>query len=186
MYLQKGISIKTFGLHLKVTDEKSRILSRIRIKMSRIRNTGFYIYKYSLVPEAWDPLWMEEADQQKSLFWLLCLTIFSDACSMSSFDNGGSWQAEISTLASLFIYILWCLKHELLLWVKEAIYTNTYSGSISVPDPDPSINKQNKMKKNLDLYCFVTSLWLIIFEEWCKCSNVPSKRNKHKNFLFAS
>ncbi len=30
-----------------------------------------------------------------------------------------------------------------------------------------STNK--KIKKNLDFYCFVTSLWLFIFEEWCKC-----------------
>ncbi len=40
------------------------------------------------------------------------------------------------------------------------------------PDPlfrwtDPSINKQ-KIKKNRDFYCFVTSLWLLTFEEWCK------------------
>ncbi len=34
-----------------------------------------------------------------------------------------------------------------------------------------------KMKKNLDFYCFATSLWLFIFEEWCKCT-VSSKRNK--------
>jgi hypothetical protein len=47
------------------------------------------------------------------------------------------------------------------------------------PDPDPSINKQ-KMKKNLDFYCFVTSFWLFIFEEWCKCT---FKRNKHKNLV---
>jgi hypothetical protein len=26
------------------------------------------------------------------------------------------------------------------------------------PDPDPSINLQKKMKKNLDFFCFVTSL----------------------------
>jgi hypothetical protein len=32
------------------------------------------------------------------------------------------------------------------------------------PDADPSISKQ-KMKKNLDFYCFVTSLLLVIFEE---------------------
>jgi hypothetical protein len=32
------------------------------------------------------------------------------------------------------------------------------------PAPDPSIIKQNS-KKNLDFYCFVTSLWLFIFEE---------------------
>ncbi len=31
-------------------------------------------------------------------------------------------------------------------------------------DPDPSIIKQNS-KKNFDFYCFVTSLWLFIFEE---------------------
>ncbi len=36
-------------------------------------------------------------------------------------------------------------------------------------DPDPSILKQNS-KKILNSYCFVTSLWLFIFEKWCKCS----------------
>jgi hypothetical protein len=40
------------------------------------------------------------------------------------------------------------------------------------PDQDPSINEQ-KMKKNIDFYCFVTSLKNDV--------NVPSKRNKHKN-----
>jgi hypothetical protein len=32
------------------------------------------------------------------------------------------------------------------------------------PASDPSIIKQNS-KKNLDFYCFVTSLWLFIFEK---------------------
>jgi hypothetical protein len=31
----------------------------------------------------------------------------------------------------------------------------------------PSTSK--KMQKNLDFYCFVTSLWFFIFEEWYKC-----------------
>ncbi len=35
----------------------------------------------------------------------------------------------------------------------------------------PSSSKNRK--KNLDFYCFVTSLWLLIFEEWCKCTSVP-------------
>ncbi len=32
----------------------------------------------------------------------------------------------------------------------------------------PSSSKN--CKKNLYFYCFVTSLWLFIFEEWCKCT----------------
>ncbi len=42
----------------------------------------------------------------------------------------------------------------------------------------PSSGK--KSKKNLYFYCFVTSLWLIIFEEWCKCTpkEVISKTKK--------
>ncbi len=36
-------------------------------------------------------------------------------------------------------------------------------------DPDPFINKQ-KMKNNLDFYCFVTFLRLFIFEESFKCT----------------
>ncbi len=35
-----------------------------------------------------------------------------------------------------------------------------------------SFHSSPKNKKNLDFYCFVTSLWLFIFEEWCK-RNVP-------------
>ncbi len=38
------------------------------------------------------------------------------------------------------------------------------------------------MKKFLDFYCFVPSLWLFILKLWCKC-RVPSKRNKHKSIL---
>jgi hypothetical protein len=42
-------------------------------------------------------------------------------------------------------------------------------------DPDPSIIKHEKSKKNLDSYCFVTSL-----KNYVK---VPSKSNKQKNFF---
>jgi hypothetical protein len=44
---------------------------------------------------------------------------------------------------------------------------------ITSTDPDPSIIKQNS-KKNRDFYCYVTSLLLFIFEEWWKCTSVPS------------
>ncbi len=37
------------------------------------------------------------------------------------------------------------------------------------PDPDPSITSKNS-KENLDFHCFVTSFWLFICEEWCKCT----------------
>ncbi len=57
-------------------------------------------------------------------------------------------------------------------------------GSGSCKDPDPFINKQ-KTKKKLDFYCFVTSLWLFICEEWCKWTFKKDKHNK-KNFLLAS
>ncbi len=33
--------------------------------------------------------------------------------------------------------------------------------------------------KNLDSYCFVASLWLLILEKWCKCTF--KKGNKRKN-----
>ncbi len=36
----------------------------------------------------------------------------------------------------------------------------------------PSSSKNSK--KNLDFYCFVTSLWLFIFEEWCKFTGIPN------------
>ncbi len=32
------------------------------------------------------------------------------------------------------------------------------------------LSSSKNCKKNLDCYCFVTSLWLFNFEEWCKCS----------------
>ncbi len=35
-------------------------------------------------------------------------------------------------------------------------------------DPDPSISSSKNSKKNIDSYCFVTSLWLFIFEKLCK------------------
>ncbi len=43
------------------------------------------------------------------------------------------------------------------------------------PVPDPYVIKQNS-KKNLDFYFFVTSLWLFISKEWCKCrgTSVPN------------
>ncbi len=41
------------------------------------------------------------------------------------------------------------------------------------PVPYSSVTKKDS-KKNLDFYCFVTSLWLSIFEEWCKCTSVPN------------
>ncbi len=49
-------------------------------------------------------------------------------------------------------------------------------------DPDPSIIKQKlkNNKKNLDSYCFFTSLWLLSL---INDVNVPSKYNKQKNFL---
>jgi hypothetical protein len=56
-------------------------------------------------------------------------------------------------------------------------------GMDPAPDPDPSIillSFSKKSKKNLDSYCFVTSFGLFIFENDV---NVPSKRNKQKNFV---
>ncbi len=53
-------------------------------------------------------------------------------------------------------------------------------GSVSQRYGSRSLYPSSK-KKDLDSYCFVTSLWPFILEKWCKC-NVPSKRNKQKNF----
>jgi hypothetical protein len=51
------------------------------------------------------------------------------------------------------------------------------SGSESFYHPE-------KSKKSLNFYCFVTSLWLFILEDWCKCS---PKSNRYKHyFLLAS
>jgi hypothetical protein len=44
-------------------------------------------------------------------------------------------------------------------------------------DPDPSINKQ-KMKKNLDFNCSVTSYHFLSLKNDV---NIPLNRNKHKN-----
>ncbi len=53
-------------------------------------------------------------------------------------------------------------------------------GICTDPDPGPSpyINKQKKLMKNLDFYCFVTSLWLFLSLK--NDVDVPSKRNKHR------
>ncbi len=50
-------------------------------------------------------------------------------------------------------------------------------------DPDPSIIKQ-KSKKNLDSYCFVTSLLLFVFEKLIKYS-FKTVRTK-KNYFYCS
>ncbi len=50
------------------------------------------------------------------------------------------------------------------------------------PNPNPSIIFLSKIsKKNIDSYCFVTSLWLFIFEKWCKCI-LSSKSKKQKTY----
>ncbi len=64
-----------------------------------------------------------------------------------------------------------------LLWIRIRfsrilMFLGLGSGSVIICTDsvtDPSIINQNS-KKNLDFYCFVTSLWLFIFEEWCKCT----------------
>ncbi len=79
---------------------------------SRNIYSGFYIYKYSWCLKHELLLWVEEADYRN---------IYSGFYTYKySSVSGGSWPAEISTLAPMFIYILWCLKLELLLWMEEA------------------------------------------------------------------
>ncbi len=48
----------------------------------------------------------------------------------------------------------------------------------------PSLNKN--IKKNLYFYCFVTSLWLFVFNEWCKCifKKYGNKQKNRENFFF--
>ncbi len=51
---------------------------------------------------------------------------------------------------------------------------------LGFPYPDPFVRgtvririlllSSKNSKKNHEIYCFVTSLWLFIFEKWCKCS----------------
>jgi hypothetical protein len=61
------------------------------------------------------------------------------------------------------------------------IYKCCGSGSRSVnicKDPDLTLfvriwilqSSSKISKKNFHFYCFVTSLWLLILEEWCKCN----------------
>ncbi len=66
---------------------------------------------------------------------------------------------------------------------------------LGLPGPDPLVrgtvriwirifpSSSKNSKKNLYFYCFVTSLWILIFEEWL---NVPSKStgNKQKKLDF--
>ncbi len=84
--------------------------------------------------------------------------------------------------------------------VAKAGFKDNYSTIIfrwtltSLADPDPYpdpypyvfglrililLSSSKTSWKNLDSYCFVTSLWLFIFEKWCKCT--PSGSNKQKN-----
>jgi hypothetical protein len=50
------------------------------------------------------------------------------------------------------------------LYLKNIIFGFGNDKTFDPQDPDPYIIKK-KMKKNLDFYCFVTSLRLFIFEE---------------------
>jgi hypothetical protein len=50
-------------------------------------------------------------------------------------------------------------------------------------DPDPSILKKEKNKKNLDSHCFVTSFWLLSLKNYVNVSS-NSTGNKQKNFFF--
>ncbi len=65
---------------------------------------------------------------------------------------------------------------------KMKIYVST---SVADPEPDqedPYVlglsDLGTDLEKNLDSYCFVTSLWLFVFEKLSKCS---LKSNKQKN-----
>ncbi len=40
------------------------------------------------------------------------------------------------------------------------------------------LSSNKNSRKNLDSYCFVTSLWLFILEKWCKCSLKSSRQKK--------
>ncbi len=80
-------------------------------------------------------------------------------------------------------YYTWC--------INDARVTRA---PCSVGDPDPDdpyvfgppgsasgcgpFHHQAKLvvNKSFDFYCFVTSLWLFIFEEWFKCTSVPNDR----------
>jgi hypothetical protein len=64
---------------------------------------------------------------------------------------------------------------------------------LDLTDPDPSLFvpvqvririllSSSKNKKNLDFYCYATSLGIIIFEELCKCT-FKKYRNKQKNTI---
>jgi hypothetical protein len=57
-----------------------------------------------------------------------------------------------------------------------------FFGSSGSGDPDPSIIKRKySIKKNLDFYCYVTSLWVLSLKTDV---NVPSKSKKQKNLFF--
>jgi hypothetical protein len=74
----------------------------------------------------------------------------------------------------------------LTLWGEIIKSCHLKKNSVAEPDPKaylgfwasriririlPSSSKN--LRKNLDFYCFVISLWLFIFEEWCKYTGVP-------------
>ncbi len=51
---------------------------------------------------------------------------------------------------------------------------------LGLPDPDPSIIKQKKIRKNLDSYCFVTFFDFLALKNDV---NVPSKSTEQINFF---
>ncbi len=62
---------------------------------------------------------------------------------------------------------------------QKAVFRILICRFLGLPDPfvrgtvsrSESFHNQAKIvKKNLDLNCFVTSSWLFIYEEWCKCT----------------
>ncbi len=55
------------------------------------------------------------------------------------------------------------------------------------PDPSDHLSLSKNRKKNVDFYCFATSLWPFIFEKWCKCNfRKWSAKNLEDKKLFFS
>ncbi len=99
---------------------------------------------------------------------------------------------NIKTLVlKCLMFSLWGWR--LLLWLWSAI-SGELDGSAwrSVPDPDPYVfgppgsanyliqqvtsTRKKNWEKKIDFYCFLTSLWLFIFEEWSICTFKKHKK----------
>ncbi len=130
----------------------------------------FWIYLYFHPRLLWhSPGWGHRLDGKLEL----CLLRFHDFCWVFLFVHHAVSNSMLRVSKKcLYGYFPICIHSryfDAVLRIVNRILIPMFLGHpdplIWGSDPDSSIIKQNS-KKNLDSYCFVTSLWLFIFEKW--------------------